>query len=63
MNGLERAWLIAISDSHSNGITLQTSSGILSKIISPLSSFDHIVQTLVGDGNNESLSEIKIMVE
>ena len=55
MNCSERAWLIAISDSLSNGITLQTSSGILSNMIAPLSSFDHIVQTLVGDGNNESL--------
>jgi hypothetical protein len=63
MNCSERAWLIAISDSLSNGITLQTSSGILSNMIAPLSSFDHIVQTLVGDGNNESLSGIKIMVE
>jgi hypothetical protein len=63
MNGPERAWLIAISDSISNWITSQTFSGILSNMIAPLSSLDHIVQTLVGDWNNESLSGIKTMVE
>jgi hypothetical protein len=63
MNGPEKAWLIAISDSISNWITSQTFSGILSNMIAPLSSLDHIVQTLVDNGNNESLSGIEIMVE